>query len=73
MHAAMSMRYLARLYKKDFLENFYDSCYAAFIQGELEGDKSQQGAKMQIAEVFSDLIFEACCSNDPTFEFSHYE
>jgi hypothetical protein len=40
MHIAMSMKYLSLLYKKDFLEHFYDPCFRAFIQTELDADKS---------------------------------
>ena len=65
MHLMMSMQDISHTYKAATIELFYIPLYKGLINSELEGDKSQWGAKMQLAEVFHDFILNVIPTGPP--------
>ena len=61
----MSLKHISKTYKASTIELFYIPLYQPLIQGELEGDKTQWGAKMQLAEVIHEFILNVIPSGPP--------
>jgi hypothetical protein len=61
---ALALANLAKLYQQKTLQLFYTPLYQDFVVLELSADKSQEGSKIQFAQVFPALM-EHCLKEDP--------
>jgi len=62
---ALALANLAKLYQHKTLQLFYTPLYQDFVVLELSADKSQEGSKIQFAQVFPALMEHCLKAADP--------
>lgn len=60
MHIAMALQNVSIHYTHRVVRLFYEPFYKDFIKKELAAEKSLQGSKVQLAEVFHEFVKQAC-------------